>query len=519
MLTTVSVLVGSAAFLAAVLYFLQRWSSSAPRRPPAGGVLPPQPPGWPLLGNLTLMLSRQRHRLIQAAGSQLGGCMTLKVGPRRSVWITSYEYFREAVINHAWEFAGRPAEMADPEISNELGIAASGVSEPEREIRKFTLISLRSFGFGKSSMQETMLREADELVSAFRRHCSTASEGRLSQPRPFNPRSPLANAAANVICSVLMGNNFQQGDTDFRVLSDDLTEAIKKVMLTQQARSFPLLRLFVNRGIKTANDTFRRTHAFLKSIVADHVEQHQPGMPRDFVDDWFDKAADEAAKAGDKPQGKPVFRAEHLPTVLMDLFIGGFETTTTTFQWIFLMLLHNPDAQTKIHEEMERVLGSRSSTSGQQVTLEQRDALVYTEAVILETLRKYPLIPFAIPHLCTQTTKLGDYTIPQGTQVMLHLFSIHHDPALFPEPERFLPERFLGADGRLSVPEQFVPFSAGRRSCIGEQLARKELFLFFANIMLNFSILPAAEGQLPSLNENDGIVMYPDPYEIILQER
>ncbi|XP_055336980.1 cytochrome P450 2J4-like [Paramacrobiotus metropolitanus] len=514
MLTTVGVLVGSAALLAAVLYFLQRWSSSAPRRPPAGGALPPQPPGWPLLGNLTLMLSRQRHRLIQAAGSQLGGCITLQLGPRKSVWITSYEYFREAVINHAWEFAGRPPEMRSLDvIAGEPGIVASGVSEEEREIRKITLISLRSFGFGKSSMQETILHEADELITAFRRHCPAPSEGQSS--RPFNPRNTLANASANVISSVLMGNNFQQGDTDFHALSDDLTEAIKKVMISQQARAFPLLRLFVSRRLKTAYNTFRRTFAFLKSIVEEHVERHQPGMPRDFVDDWFDKAADEASKAGDKA----VFRAERLPKVLMDLFIGGFETTTTAFQWIFLMLLHNPDVQTKIHEEMDRVLGSRSSTSGQQVTLEQRDALVYTEAVILETLRKYPLIPFAVPHMCTQTTKLGDYTIPQGTQVMLHLFSIHHDPALFPEPERFLPERFLGADGRLTVPEQFVPFSAGRRSCIGEQLARKELFLFFANIMLNFSIHPPAAGELPSLNENDGIVMYPDPYEIILEER
>ncbi|XP_055345485.1 cytochrome P450 2C42-like [Paramacrobiotus metropolitanus] len=510
---SVSVFLGSAAFFAVIMYILQRWSKSHPghaiRRPGRTGVLPPQPAGWPLLGHLMLLLKGHRHRRIQSVGREMGGCMTLKLGPRKSVWITSYGYFRDAVINHAWEFAGRPPEVTNSDFSSEHGIAASGVSEPEREIRKFTLISLRSFGFGKSTMQDTMLHEVNELVKTFRQHCPTHDR---PLPLPFNPRNSLANAAANVISSVLMGKRFQPDDPNFIRLSDDLTEAIKKVMISQQARSFPLLRLlFLNRGIKSAHDAFRRAHDFVTEIVQEHVHQNQPRMPRDFADDWLDKAADEAAK------GKTTFAVEHLPAKLLDLFIGGFETTATAIQWILLMLLHHPHVQINVHDEIDRVIGP--CCDGQQITLEHREHLVYTEAVILETLRKYPLAPYAVPHMCVKETQLGDYIIPEGTQVMLHLYSILHDPQIFPEPENFRPERFISPEGRLSIPEQFVPFSAGRRACIGEQLARKELFVFFANIMHSFTVSARDPAQLPSLNENEGSVMYPDPYEIILHER
>lgn len=105
-----------------------------------------------------------------------------------------------------------------------------------------------------------------------------------------------------------------------------------------------------------------------------------------------------------------------------------------------------------------------------------------------------------------------------GTRILLHLYSILHDPELWEDPEEFIPERFI-VDGKLKSPDYFIPFSAGRRSCIGEQLARKELFLFFANLMQHFIICNPENTDLPSLTQNQAVVMYPNPFNVVTKRR
>lgn len=93
-----------------------------------------------------------------------------------------------------------------------------------------------------------------------------------------------------------------------------------------------------------------------------------------------------------------------------------------------------------------------------------------------------------------------------------------HDPELWDQPNELRPERFI-KDGKLIIPDFFLAFSAGRRSCIGEQLARKELFIYFANIMQNLSIVLPAGAEKPSLEKQVGVVMYPLPFEIEVKLR
>lgn len=101
---------------------------------------------------------------------------------------------------------------------------------------------------------------------------------------------------------------------------------------------------------------------------------------------------------------------------------------------------------------------------------------------------------------------------------MLHIYSIHHDPQLWTEPELFRPERFL-VEGRLKTPDHFIPFGMGRRSCIGEQLARKELFLLFANLLRCFRIALPPGAALPSLEMMQSVVIYPPPFDLVFHER
>jgi len=99
------------------------------------------------------------------------------------------------------------------------------------------------------------------------------------------------------------------------------------------------------------------------------------------------------------------------------------------------------------------------------------------------------------------------------------LYAVHMDPELWDEPEAFRPSRFLTSEGKLHAPEYFMPFGVGRRMCLGDVLARMELFLFFSSLMHTFDLRLPEGASLPTLRGNAGVTLSPDPYDICLLQR
>lgn len=114
---------------------------------------------------------------------------------------------------------------------------------------------------------------------------------------------------------------------------------------------------------------------------------------------------------------------------------------------------------------------------------------------------------------------LNGYKIPAGCHVVPLINSVHMDPNLWENPEDFKPSRFINAEGKVQKPEYFIPFGVGRRMCLGDVLARMELFLFFSSIMHRFEISLPAGADLPSLNGNPGVTIYPNKFAVCLKER
>uniref|UniRef100_A0A8C9CI25 Cytochrome P450 family 2 subfamily S member 1 n=1 Tax=Phocoena sinus TaxID=42100 RepID=A0A8C9CI25_PHOSS len=136
----------------------------------------------------------------------------------------------------------------------------------------------------------------------------------------------------------------------------------------------------------------------------------------------------------------------------------------------------------RVQAELTRELGP-----GQAPSLGDRARLPYTDAVLHEAQRLLALVPMGVPRTLVKTTRFRGYTLPQGTEVFPLLGSILHDPEVFKQPEEFNPGRFLDADGKFKKHEAFLPFSLGKRVCLGEGLARTELFLLFTAILQAFS--------------------------------
>ena len=153
--------------------------------------------------------------------------------------------------------------------------------------------------------------------------------------------------------------------------------------------------------------------------------------------------------------------------------------------------------------------------------LDDMAKLPYVEAFIMELLRCVNVAPLAVPHTLLSETDIifEGYTIPQKSLIIFNLNSVLKDPKVFVNPEQFNPDRFLDAAGEVVKPKEFIPFGIGRRVCLGEALAKMELFLFLTTILKQFDfVLPDDEPQ-PSLEGILGITFSPQPYKVSMVER
>jgi cytochrome P450 len=216
--------------------------------------------------------------------------------------------------------------------------------------------------------------------------------------------------------------------------------------------AFPFLRRSLGKRIW---DNFLRLRGAADELIYDEIRRRRedPATPdRDDVLSILLQARDE--------EGAPLTDAE-LRDELMTLLVAGHETTATSIAWAFDLLLHHPDKLARLEKELESGGAAGGAAGGGD----------YLEAVIKETLRIRPVVPGVVRKL-TEPLELRGYELPAGTRVAPSIYLTHMNPAVFPEPRRFLPERFLdnGADTY-----SWIPFGGGIRRCLGASFAMYEM--------------------------------------------
>ncbi|KAL6107460.1 uncharacterized protein ACO6RY_18228 [Pungitius sinensis] len=437
---------------------------------------PPGPPSLPLLGNIFNIESKQPHIYLTKLADVYGNVFCIRLGRHRTVFVSGWKMVKEAIVTQADHFVDRPYSPMVTRIysGNSAGLFFSNGKVWRRQ-RRFAMSTLRTLGLANSSMEQSICEESRHLQEALEKE----------KGEPFDPVPLINNAVANIICQIVFGRRFDYTDHDFQSMLRNLTDMayLEGSIWALLYDAFPAVMKHVPGP---HNGIFRSSRSLEASIRAE-IERHKldldPTNPRDYIDLFLI----EEKRSKDRDMG---FDEGNLVLCCLDLFLAGSETTSKTLQWGLVYLIKSPHIQAKVQVEIDEVIGPT-----RRPTMADRPKLPFTDAVIHEIQRLGNVVPLNGLRMAAKDTMLGGYFIPKGTSVMANLTSVLFDPAEWENPDSFHPAHFLDAGGRFVRREAFLPFSAGKRACLGEGLAKAELFLFFVTLLqkYHFSTLEGVE--------------------------
>ncbi|KAK5804677.1 hypothetical protein PVK06_032328 [Gossypium arboreum] len=184
----------------------------------------------------------------------------------------------------------------------------------------------------------------------------------------------------------------------------------------------------------------------------------------------------------DPQDGIEELNKTHVTNLLLDLFVAGTDTTSSTLEWAMAELLRNPQALLKAKKELDEAIGK-----GNPVEESDVNRLPYLQAIIKETFRMHPAVPLLLPRRADSDANLCGFKIPKGSQVLINVWAIGRDPSIWDNPNSFIPDRFLGSEIDVKGRDfGLIPFGAGRRICPGLPLANRMLHLMLGSLINYF---------------------------------
>lgn len=471
---------------------------------------PPGPKWLPVLGSaLTVNSLRKQtgylYRATICLAESYGPIVGLKVGKDRQVVCCGYNAIKEMLTKE--EFDGRPQ---GPFYETRTWGTRRGLLLTDEEFwveqRRFVLRHLREFGFGKRTMAELVQEEAVQLVDDFKKKIAMSKNG---IGEVFEMRDAFSVGVLNTLWSMMASKRYNEDDIELKNLQALLTELFANIdMVGALFSQFPFLRFIAPEasGYKSFVNIHQQVWKFLKAELDDHKETFILNQPRDLMDVYL-----QMLHSDDK---KESYSESQLLAICMDMFMAGSETTSKSLGFGFLYLLLNPEVQKKAQEEIDRVVGR-----DRLPTLNDRPNMPYLEALVLESVRVFMGRTFSIPHRALKDTTLQGYHIPKDTMVIANFAALLNDDDVWDNPDRFWPERFIGCDGKLIVPDEYLPFGYGKHRCMGQTLARSNIFLFSACLLQNFDF-SVPEGQAPpSTLGVDGVTPSPGEFNAYVSLR
>ncbi|XP_072015539.1 cytochrome P450 2A10-like [Amphiura filiformis] len=364
--------------------------------------------------------------------------------------------------------------------------------------RIFALACFRQFGIGTSRFEEPISKESAYLIDEL----ASLKGKAVDLTWHFN------NAVSNIICKVVFGARFELSDERIHRLTN-LVKRQNELIGTGGLEIYVPINI-PSKAKQEMSKVADELHEFVNEMIESHRKNFDPNNLNDVIDLWLNEIR---LHKSDDPNS---FRnPDNMPGLIALIFNAGTDTTSNTLRWSSQYLVRYPKVQDRIHREIDTVVGRNRLPK-----LVDKPNLPYTQAVIAELHRIISLIPLSGFHVAGDTTTFRGYTIPKNSLVISNLYAVLHSPEIWGDPEEFRPERFLDDDGNFRESDELIPFGIGRRICMGEALARQELFIFFTHLLHQFKFEKTSEdAPMPTLEPIEGVVTHPQKYKLRVIKR
>ncbi|KAI9250291.1 cytochrome P450 [Sporodiniella umbellata] len=454
----------------------------------------PSPKGaYPIFGHLPLIKGKA-SLVFTKWHRELGPVIRVKMGSLNWVLISDPEALHEILAKQGKSTSGRPELTFISEVNspNDSGIAFASYGRKWKNTRNAVLSILSTKSV--ESLSHIIARENRNVVDMMR------EKSKNNQALDAFEYSKLAGV--NVIMSIVFGIPCPAA-MKFTGPAEDYTTM------------FPILKIFdpiFKRKKKMIEFRDKEYHVFVREITK---------LARKSKGDSLVKKVDEAKE-------KYQLSDQNVMSILSEALFIGTETMSSATAWAIAILCHYPEIQKKAHDEISCFI---KKTRRHPEYLD-KDSLPYFFAVIKECLRFRIPLDLAAPRLVTQDVSYKNYIIPKGYTIYTNMHTVNNDPSLFPNPEKFDPERFMNdtrslhvvSNGNVERRDNYG-FGWGRRICPGIYLTENQMFHLLSRVLFTCviepEISPSGKEVFPDLDEtvDTGFTVYPAPFKVRLTER
>jgi hypothetical protein len=464
--------------------------------------MPAGPFPYPFLGNIPQIMSAHPARPFDILAEKYGDIYTVTFPNGNAVILNTATLIREARLTpgRREDLVGKLPESLYP--FNEIlgGVFSTRDYSPEYLFEKKVFVSaMHIFGAG---IEQASVR-AGHAVDVVMKEIEN------DPGRSFSPKNLLESSIVIHLWQWLTSNDIALDDKIVKEINEISAIMSRQALFSTVYQLLPILCYLpskLTQEIKRAKQI--RETIFPKEYRAQQ-ESYIPGTIRNLTDSFISAYEKEFAKETRKYIGS---KDSAIPGLMLNVVVVGAGSTATWLNWFFVYMVLYPKLQSKIHEELDEVVGRDRLPN-------RKDAenLPYLQATLCEVGRISRVARLVGTNAIRDTTIAG-YPIPKGTLVCLNISSMLMDEREWPEPRKFEPERFLDGDGKFvgwNKLHGFLPFGIGRRECPGQSLARIMLFSF-ASLLLHHYKFELPEGAETPSTEVSTPQLFPQPDDFLV---
>ncbi|XP_046481802.1 cytochrome P450 4C1-like isoform X1 [Neodiprion pinetum] len=476
-------------------------------------------PNLPFIGHVYLFIgsNESTSKNLIKLGKMYPALFRLCVGRYSMFFTTHSEDLKEILLSPKTIEKHYVYNFARPCVGDGLVTAPASIWEVHRKLLQpsFNSVALKSF-------VKTFATQSVILAKKMEQHLDGSE---------FEIHRYVSLCTLDAICVTAMGVNLKAQESE----ECRYDEAIQNVFASFATRTFspwlyPDFVFYRTQLGKDQRKHIKFIHEFADNVIRQKkTEIVRPGDKRLSTDE--EQGAADDSTAGPQILIENLFRLSNENQTLTDkevrdhvdtMIAAGSDTTAITMNYVLLMLASHQDIQEKVYQELCDIFGEHVLNDDSEelhITMEVLARMTYMERVIKETMRLFPVVPL-MSRTATDDFDLGHRTFPRGTSIVLNIFGVHRSEKYWPDPLKFDPDRFLPERFARQQPYSYLPFSGGRRNCIGWKYAMMLIKTITATVLRRYvltkdKVMPVEDLRLTF----DTLLKSVDPVTIRIQQR